>query len=117
MTAGDRIRVALRLGVGLADLLATPAVARTCGVDASHQGPAVAVIRVLGARHLAQAALEALVPDRRVRLAGIGVDLAHAASMVALAAWSPAGRRPALTSATVATSLAGLSAVGLAAGR
>jgi hypothetical protein len=47
--------------------------------------PAVRVARVLGARHLLQAAVLATHPGPRWRLAGAAVDGAHAASMLALA--------------------------------
>lgn len=49
----------------------------------------VRVARVLGVRHLVQAA--ALLRHPRWRPAGAAVDAAHAASMVALARWA---RRP-----------------------
>jgi hypothetical protein len=49
----------------------------------------VAVVRVLGARQLAQAAVVGRRPTPARRLAGAAVDAAHAASMVAVARWSP----------------------------
>jgi hypothetical protein len=69
----------------------------------------VTAARVLGVRHLLQAAiLERRLghrPGSSARPAG-AVDLLHAASMLALAAVDPPRRRPALVSATVATALA-----------
>ncbi len=66
--------------------------------------PAAGVVRVLGARHLLQAA--AVRPSHRTAVvAGITVDVLHAASMLLLAA---AGheRRAALASAAIAAGLA-----------
>jgi hypothetical protein len=53
--------------------------------------PALAVTRVLGVRHLIQAAATAAAPNAVVLTIGAQVDLAHAASMLALAP-PPAGR-------------------------
>ena len=47
---------------------------------------ACAVGRVLGARQLAQALISGATPTRRLIAAGVTVDLAHSASMLALAA-------------------------------
>jgi hypothetical protein len=81
----SRAFAALRAGYGGVLLCAPGAVIGVCtGRPAS---PAArTVVRVLGARHLAQAAVTAWSPGERVLLAGTGVDLAHAASMLALAA-------------------------------
>jgi hypothetical protein len=77
---------------------------------------ALGVIRVLGARHLLQAALTAgalsahgrpeEIPPRRTLLAGSGVDTAHAASMIGLALAHRPLRRAALADALLASSLA-----------
>ncbi|PRY12054.1 hypothetical protein [Kineococcus rhizosphaerae] len=64
---------------------------------------AVAVARVLGARHLAQALVTGAFPRRTVLLAGAAGDAAHGASMLALARLDPARRRVALLDALVAT--------------
>jgi hypothetical protein len=80
-------------------------------------GPrAFGVVRVLGARHLLQAALTAGVlsargpaeeiPPDRALLAGSGVDTAHAASMIGLALAQRPLRRAALTDALLESSLA-----------
>jgi hypothetical protein len=63
------------------------------------------VARVLGGRHLAQAALIGIHPTAARRLAGALVDAAHAGSMVALAHWGdkPVHRRLARASATTAS--------------
>lgn len=66
------------------------------------------VIRVLGVREAGQALVCAPRPTADVlRLSG-GVDLVHAATMLALAARSTTWRRPALASMTVAAGFAAL---------
>lgn len=67
------------------------------------------VIAVLGARHLGQGLLQTAAPARLARL-WLLTDLAHAASMAALAVADPARRRPALVSGAVSAVTA---AVGL----
>jgi hypothetical protein len=69
------------------------------------------VARLLGARHLAQAALTAVVPLPEVFMVGAGVDALHAASMVILAAVDRTARRAALADAAVEAAFA---ATGLA---
>jgi hypothetical protein len=64
------------------------------------------VARLLGARHLAQATLTALVPRPGVFVAGAGVDALHAASMVMLVAADRTARRAALTDAVVEAAFA-----------
>ncbi len=64
------------------------------------------VVRALGARHLVQSAVTGVDPSGTVLRWGAGVDVLHAASMVALAAVSPRHRRPALVSAASATGFA-----------
>jgi hypothetical protein len=64
------------------------------------------VARVLGARHLAQAAITALAPGPEVIAAGAVVDLLHAASMFALAAVDQTPRRAEFADALCATALA-----------
>jgi hypothetical protein len=65
---------------------------------------------VLGCRHLAQGALQALAPARLQRL-WVAVDVTHAVSMVVLAALDPGRRQPAIVSAAVAAASAGLTGV------
>ena len=75
-------------------------------VDGDADGRSVAVVRVLGARHLAQG-LAGLVATRRVAaLLGAGVDGLHAASMVGLAVLDRRHRRGAAASALVALAFA-----------
>jgi hypothetical protein len=64
------------------------------------------VAQLLGARHLAQAALTAAAPRPEVLAAGALVDAVHAASMLLLAAVSRAGRGAALTDALAETAFA-----------
>jgi hypothetical protein len=101
----------LRAGYGAVLLAAPGPVLGLCtGEPASRRSRAVA--RVLGARHLGQAAVTAGRPSAEVLSAGVLVDLAHAVSMLALAAGDRALRRAELIDALAATILA---AVGVAA--
>jgi hypothetical protein len=61
------------------------------------------VARILGARHLAQAALTLWRPRPAVLLAGVGIDACHAASMAALAVCDPRMRRAGIADAAAAT--------------
>jgi hypothetical protein len=65
--------------------------------------PPPAVVRVLGARQLLQSLVLLAAPSRGVTTGAAAVDGLHAASMLAAAAARPRFRRPALTSAAVAT--------------
>lgn len=67
---------------------------------------AVAVARVLGVRHLLQAAAGALAGTSSVAGLGAAVDTVHTASCAGLAAVSPRWRRVALADAVVEGSLA-----------
>jgi hypothetical protein len=80
-------------------LLCAPGAAiRLCtGRPASPHARAVA--RLLGARHLIQAAVTAAAPGTAVLTIGAQVDLAHAASMLGLAAASRPLRRAGLAAA------------------
>jgi len=66
--------------------------------------------RILGVRHLAQAAMVSSrggrASSRRWILIGAAVDAVHAATMAALALLRPSCRRLALTNATTACTLA-----------
>jgi hypothetical protein len=64
--------------------------------------PARWLIRLLGARMLAQSGVELAHTTRPVLRAGSAIDALHAASMLALAARRPDYRRSALASAAVA---------------
>lgn len=68
--------------------------------------PGNGIVRVLGARQLVQGATQVARPNPEVLIAGIIVDLLHASSMLALSVFWTAYRRPALSSAAVATASA-----------
>lgn len=93
-----------RAGYGAA-LLAAPGLllGAVTGVPPTRRDLTVA--RVLGARHLLQAAVT-LSEGSRVLVPGAVVDLLHAASMVALAVADPRMRRAGATDATAAGFLA-----------
>ncbi len=76
-----------------------------------------AVVRVLGSRHLIQAAVTARAPSALVLRAGAQVDLAHAASMLVLGAVGRPLRHAPLADGLVAAILAALGAAGAAAQR
>ena len=76
-----------------------------------------AVVRVLGSRHLIQAAVTARAPSALVLRAGVQVDLAHAASMLALGAVGRPLRRAPLADGLVAAIFAALGAASAAARR
>jgi hypothetical protein len=70
------------------------------------------MVRVLGTRHLVQAAVTARAPGALVLRAGAQVDLAHAASMLALGAAGRPLRRAQLADGLVAAVFAALGAAG-----
>jgi hypothetical protein len=71
----------------------------------------VRVVRVLGARQLAQAGLALAFPAEPLLGLGVGVDALHALSMVPLALATPRWRRPALVSGLMATAFAAAGAL------
>ena len=97
MSALSRLRIAVGLhhlvapGLGTKQLLGK-------GLDSR----ARLVVRVLGARYLAQALVVGRAPNRAVLALGAEVDAAHAASMIVLARFDRGRRREGLTSALVA---------------
>jgi hypothetical protein len=98
---------AVRTAWGALLLLAPDPVLRRVAGQRTPDPRARAVLRVLGARHLAQAAALPVLP------AGLGaaVDALHAATAAALALLAPRWRRGALLDTAVAT---GFAAAGLA---
>jgi hypothetical protein len=100
-----KVSDAIRLGYGAALLLRPRGVARTL-TGAELDRRAVITARALGVRHLVQGAAMVVGGGHEQRRAGRAVDLLHAASMSALAAWSPGRTRVALTDGVVATALA-----------
>jgi hypothetical protein len=107
-TVAGRLRLLVplaRAGYGAALLCAPgPIIGVVTGRPPSRRARQVA--RVLGVRHLAQAAITALNPGPEVVALGVVVDLLHAASMFAFAAVAPDLRRAELADALAATSLA-----------
>jgi hypothetical protein len=117
VTRAARALQAVRAGYGIV-LVLTPGLALRLanGRLAPGQRPgrrARRVVRVLGIRHLVQAALTAAAPTPAVFAVGRQVDAVHAASMLVAGLW-PAERRAALADALVEAALA---AGGAAAGR
>jgi hypothetical protein len=102
-----------RAAYGAVLLCAPGAVVGWCtGQPASAR--ARAVVRVLGSRHLIQAAVTARAPSALVLRIGAQVDLAHAASMLALGAVGRPLRRAPLADGLVAATFAALGAAGAA---
>lgn len=100
----------VRVGYGMVLVLApAPAIRLASGHAPGRR--ACQVARILGIRHLIQAALTAVAP-RPGFAVGSQVDAVHATSMVMLGAVSRAERRAALTDALTE---AGLAVAGLAA--
>jgi len=98
-----------RAGYGTALLCAPgPVISVMTGGPVSRRARAVA--RVLGARHLVQAAVCGLVPARGLIRAGAAADGLHAASMLVLAVTAPGLRRALLADAVIAATLASASA-------
>jgi hypothetical protein len=94
-----------RAGYGTALLCAPgPMIGVVTGQPPSRRARQVA--RILGVRHLAQAAITAFNPGPEVVALGVIVDLLHAASMFAFAAAVPDLRRAELADALAATALA-----------
>ena len=106
---------AVRAGYG-AIQLAAPG----CSAEQRLGGPlgpdARRVVRVLGARQLAQAGLCASAPTPPLLALGAGADAAHALSMAALALAGRRWRRPAIVSGLIATAFAAAGALAAAAG-
>lgn len=91
-----------RAAYGLVQLVAPGALAHGLVRQTTSDRTRV-VIRVLGARHLAQAALTAAAGSSRAHAAGGTVDALHAVSMLALALLDEEVRVLALASAADAT--------------
>jgi hypothetical protein len=66
------------------------------------------ILRVLGARHVVQATVTAVRPNRVVLMGGAGLDGLHALSALALAAVDPSQVRIGLTDAGMAATWIGL---------
>lgn len=96
-----------------ATLLAVPSrvLDVTDGRDRRRGAAPPAVLRVLGARHLLQAALEPAGRRPGLRVLGAIVDGLHALSGLGLAAFDPRWRRAALADAAIATAFSAASAL------
>ncbi len=99
-----RVSDAVRLGYALALLVEPRRLARAL-TGAELDRRAVITARILGARHLLQGSVM-VIGGNQLRRAGRATDLLHAATMFALAAWSPGRTRTALTDAVMAAALA-----------
>ena len=100
-----RVTAAVRAGYGLV-LLLVPDRFLAVGARPPIPASAVAVARVLGARHVLQSIVTVAVPTGRVVGAGAALDALHGSTDVALAALSPRWRRIALADAALAAVLA-----------
>jgi hypothetical protein len=94
----------LRAAYGAVELLA-PSAVESLLVGRVADPRARTVIRILGARHVLQAAVTARGGPGLHRLGG-GVDLIHAVTMIALAASDPRRRRAAVVNAAIALAFA-----------
>ena len=104
----------IRAGWGVALLAAPrPLLRGLAHVDDPADRAAVVVLRVLGARHLAQVVVEALGPRPLLRYVGIATDGLHALTAIGLAALDPRWRRGALTDTAVAALFAAGNAAAL----
>jgi hypothetical protein len=86
--------------------LATRPTATVRAVCGDGPVPPPALVRVLGGRQVLQSLLLLAAPSRPLARAAVAVESLHAASMGAAALAWPRYRRPALTSAAVATASA-----------
>lgn len=100
-----RYAAVARAAYGLSLLLAPGAVIGVASGGKTDRASTV-VGRVLGARHLVQALTVERAGTHGWLLAGAAVDVAHALSMVGLAALDKNHRRPAALDAALATGLA-----------
>ncbi|GIF42655.1 hypothetical protein [Actinoplanes xinjiangensis] len=106
-----RISTTARVVWGGALLIAPQALLRAgAGRDASRA--AITVARVLGARHLLQAAVTMAAPTPRVVAFGAVVDALHAVQQLTLAVVSPRWRAAALVDTAIAVALAAAPASG-----
>lgn len=100
-----RALTAVRAGWG-AVLVLWPAAVAGAAAGGPVDGRAVTVTRILGGRHLVEAAIMAYRPTPAVIAAGASVDAVHAFTMSALAVADQDRRRLAVTSAVAAAGFA-----------
>ena len=111
IVAASKLSRWLRLLIGIrvvsgAGLLIAPGALLGDLLNERIDRPARVFARILGARHLAQAAIMARHHTPKWILAGAAVDATHAATVALLAAVRPDRRRLALTNVASATMLA-----------
>ena len=106
-----RAVIAIRAATGCGLLLFPESIVSAIEPRGRVDRATVIAARVLGARHLAEAAVLADRPSPGVLFGGAAIDAIHAASMVAVARLSPTHRRPALASAGSAAGFAAVGAV------
>jgi hypothetical protein len=87
-------------------LLVRPDRALRIATSAPPTRPATIVVRVLGARHLAQAALTARWPTSQVQHAGAAIDVLHAITDIGFARVDRRYRRAAALDAAIASGFA-----------
>ncbi len=100
-----RYAAVARAAYGLLLLLVPDAVVRLASSEPMYLTPTV-VGRILGLRHLVQALTIERIETRNLLLAGTAIDVAHALSMLALAALNRNHRRLAALDAALAGGLA-----------
>jgi hypothetical protein len=110
---GRALLLGTRVGYGAA-LVVAPGASIQLATGRSPGRRTRRVARVLGARHLVQAALSALAPQPSVLAVGAAADALHAASMLLLALADRGARRVALTDALAEVLFA---AIGLSSAR
>jgi hypothetical protein len=98
-----RLAPVVRLAWGGLLVTAPRTVLRVLTDGAGSEAP---VVRVLGARHVVQGAVELARPTPATLRVGAAVDLLHATTCAAAVAFSPTWRRPALLDGTGAVALA-----------
>ncbi len=96
----------VRAAWGLALITAPGLMVRIAGGGGGSPRRVVVVVRILGGRHLVQAAVTATRPAATVLLLGAAADGLHATSGVALGVLDARCRRPAFLDATVAAAFA-----------
>jgi hypothetical protein len=104
-----RISTTARVVWGGALLIAPQALLRAgagAGAGRDSSRAAITVARVLGARHLLQAAVTTAAPTPRVVAFGTVVDSLHAVQQLTLAVVSPRWRAAALVDTAIAVALA-----------
>jgi hypothetical protein len=97
----------VRLGWGGLLVVAPGTVLRVITGAPPVSGSQVRLVRVLGTRHVVQAAVEFGRPTSGVLCAGAAVDLLHAMTCAGAVALAPEWRRPALVDGVGALLLAG----------